>query len=270
MKGFPGALLCALLTVASMLFLPPDSANARQASPSLAHDVQAESGQEWRRLKDGEVIVESDDNGATTRFVVAKILIDDSPESVWRILTNPFEFQGKISPRMKEVEMLEDKAERSVMRCRVEVFPPVLSFITYTVESEYRPCEEIVFKRIGGTLKDFKGSWALSARENGRSTVVKYSMYVDPGLPVPQWLVRKAVRMELPRTLTALRDRIRAGDTAGGAQGLRSTMAAGGSSPAISAKPPGMSFGAEILERAAGESQSTPSSKSSRPGGKHN
>ncbi len=235
MKGFPGALLCTLFTLASMSVFPPDSANARPISPAAVQDVQAGADQELKRLKDGEVIVESDDSGAT-RFVAARILIADTPEKVWRILTNPFEFQGKISPRMKEVEMLEDKAERSVMRCKVEVFPPILSYVTYTVESEYKPCEQIVFKRIGGTLKDFKGSWVLTPRDGGRATEVKYSMFVDPGVPVPQWIVRKAVRMELPRTLTALRNRIKTGDTASGAQDQRSTLAAAVSAPAIAAR----------------------------------
>jgi hypothetical protein len=35
-------------------------------------------------------------------------------------------------------------------------------------------------------------------------------MYVDPGFPVPQWIIREGVKTELPRTLMALRKRVKA------------------------------------------------------------
>lgn len=180
-----------------------------------------------RRLKDGEVLVESDDKN-DNRFVVARILINDNPINVWRILTNPFEFAGKISPRMKDVEILEDTAERSVMKCKMEVFPPLIPFISYTVESDYKLHEFVQFKRVAGSLKDFSGTWALAPREGGQATEVTYSMHVDPGLPVPQWIIRKAMRMELPRTLIALRQRVtNSNATAIGAEPLKTILAVG-------------------------------------------
>ena len=33
-------------------------------------------------------------------------------------------------------------------------------------------------------------------------------MDIDPGYPVPLWLVREAVKLELPKTLTAVRKRV--------------------------------------------------------------
>ncbi len=180
-----------------------------------------------RRLRDGEVLVESDDRN-DNRFVVARILINDTPVNVWRVLTNPFEFAGKISPRMKDVEILEDTVERSVMKCKMEVFPPLIPFISYTVESDYKLHEFVQFKRVAGSLKDFSGTWALAPRDAGQATEVTYSMHVDPGLPVPQWIIRKAMRMELPRTLIALRQRVtNFNATAIGAEPLKTILAVG-------------------------------------------
>ncbi len=180
-----------------------------------------------RRLKGGDVIVDSDDRGEN-RFVVARILIAESPSNVWRVLTNPFEFAGKISPRMKDVEILQDTAERSVMKCKMEVFPPLIPFISYTVESDYKLNEHVQFKRISGSLKDFSGTWDLESREGGNATEVVYSMHVDPGLPVPQWIIRKAMRMELPRTLIALRRRVEnSDDTILGALPTKTILAVG-------------------------------------------
>ena len=33
-------------------------------------------------------------------------------------------------------------------------------------------------------------------------------MHIDPGFPVPQWMIREAVKNELPQTLAALRQRV--------------------------------------------------------------
>lgn len=202
------------------------SAVENQSADRTNKVLKAET-ENWRRLKAGDVIVDSDDKG-DNRFVVARILISDNPVSVWRVLTNPFEFAGKISPRMKDVEILQDTAERSVMKCKMEVFPPLIPFISYTVESDYKLHEFVSFKRVAGSLKDFSGTWALTPREDGQATEVTYSMHVDPGLPVPQWIIRKAMRMELPRTLIALRERIiNSGATTAGAEPLKSILAVG-------------------------------------------
>ncbi len=177
----------------------------------------------WKRLKAGEVLVSSSEEGQT-KFVVSRILIAQPPDKVWQVLANPFEFERKISPRMSKVQVLHDAPERSVLRCRMDIFPPIPS-ISYDVESTYRPLEEVAFHRIGGAFKDFKGCWGLRPHENGASTEVIYSMYIDTGLPVPQWIVRKAIKMELPRTLLALRKRIIHPATTHGAEETRSILA---------------------------------------------
>lgn len=235
---------CARATRAAAMFLSCltisiSAGDARQVSPVLdktAEVVQQET-EIWRRLKDGEVIVNSVDEGAT-RFVTAKILIDDTPHHVWRVLTNPFEFERKISPRMRDVEILVDATTRSVMKCKVDIFPPLIPFISYTVESEYKPFEQITFRRIDGSLKDFKGSWYLSSKENGASTEVTYQMYIDPGMPVPQWIIRKGIKAELPKTLLALRERIKTSDTANGTEPIRTILAVGEVLPLIQVNPP--------------------------------
>src|SRR6185295_3623212 len=75
---------------------------------------------EQLRLSRGEVVVEQQDVGPT-KFVVAKILIDAPPDQVWPIMTNPFEFQEKISPRMKQVKVVTDRADLSVLKVTVNV-----------------------------------------------------------------------------------------------------------------------------------------------------
>jgi len=142
-------------------------------------------------------------------YVVGKVLINESPQKVWPVMTNPFEFQGKISPRMREVKVVVDKTNYSLLKCCVHVgfFIPD---VTYEVASQYLPVQKVLFKRVGGDLRDFRGTWDMQPACDGAKTELTYSMYIDPGIPVPQWLIREGVKSELPRLLTALRERVNA------------------------------------------------------------
>jgi hypothetical protein len=185
------------LVVASLLaVLVSLPLNARPVDSSI--DVQ-------NRLANGEIIVGMKNEGAT-RFVTGTIVINEPPDRVWPIMVNPFEFQGKISPRMKTVEVVVDKKDLSVLKVTLDMSCLIPNF-TYVVESRYMGTTRIDFHRTGGVLRDFKGSWEMTEMEGGK-TQLTYSMFVDPGFFVPQWIMREGVKGELPRTLKALRSRV--------------------------------------------------------------
>jgi hypothetical protein len=159
------------------------------------------------RLQRGEVIVGMKEIGPS-KFITGTVLINEPPERVWPIMVNPFEFLGKISPRMKQLEVVTDQAELSVLKVTLDVV--LIPHFTYVVESKYENGARVSFRRISGILKDFKGAWEVSPAEGGSKTALTYSMYIDPGFPLPQWIVREGVKSELPRTLLALRTRVNA------------------------------------------------------------
>jgi hypothetical protein len=185
--------ICLVVAVASIL-------------PLSARSLLAPTNFE-ERLQRGEVVVGLKDEGGT-KFVTGSVLIDEPPDKVWPVMTNPFEFRRGISPRMREVEILKDQANCSVLKVTLDVM--LIPHFTYTVESTYTNNERVDFKRVGGILKDFRGSWQMNPTHNGAQTDVTYCMYVDPGFPVPQWIIREGVKTELPRTLMALRKRVKA------------------------------------------------------------
>lgn len=186
------ALLALFFTLSTLL--PIGAANADKA----ATDAE--------KLAKGEVVVGLRNVG-NLKYVTGTILLDHTPEQVWPVMVNPFEFKGKISPRMKTVEVMLDKADQSIMKVTLDMgfFMPNFS---YTVDSKYMRNERIDFKRLGGTLRDFSGSWEMKPAENGSKTELTYSMFIDPGFFVPQWIMREGVKVELPSTLTALRKRL--------------------------------------------------------------
>jgi hypothetical protein len=141
------------------------------------------------------------------QYVVGKIKIPSPPDQVWGVMANPFEFEQKISPKFHTDRIITDTPGVSVLSCHVNIgflLPP----LKYTVESRYENHRTITFQSISGDLKDFRGSWVLEPADGGKSSYLTYSMYVQPNLPVPQWLVRYAIRSELPHTLTAIRERV--------------------------------------------------------------
>ncbi len=170
-----------------------------------AGDISIDKNKVRNRLEHGEVVVDLRDIG-NTKYVEGRVLINESPDKVWPIMVNPFEFQGKISPRMKAVEVMADQSNRSVLKVTLDVM--LIPHFTYVVESLYENGQSIEFHRVGGMLKDFRGTWVMNPIDGGHKTELIYCMYIDPGFPVPQWIIREGVKNELPKTLMALRQRI--------------------------------------------------------------
>jgi len=171
----------------------------------LFADNNDNSANVQEQLEHGDVVVGLKDIG-NTKYVTARVLINAPPDQVWPIMVNPFEFAGKISPRMKTVEVVADQSNRSVLRFTIDAI--LIPHFTYTVESLYDNRESIKFHSVAGMLKDCRGSWVMTPSAGGDKTELAYCMYVDPGFPVPQWMIREAVKGELPKTLAALRERV--------------------------------------------------------------
>lgn len=193
------------------------------ASPT--ETALSSSDETAERLQSGQVVVQLKKK-EDLNYVEGKVLINQPPSRVWPIMTNPFEFEGKISPRMTQVQVMVDKIDLSLLKCKVHIgfFIPD---ITYVVESRYEPVERISFKRTAGDLKDFRGEWEVRPACGGSKTELTYSMFIDPGIPVPQWIIREGVKSELPRILNGLRDRVNAIYTQNEAPEARSILAAG-------------------------------------------
>ncbi len=185
---------------------PPGSLDRAQHIAVATAKTHATTDDEYLKMREGQVLTSLSEDGEK-KFVTGTILIDESPEKVWKVLVNPFEFERKISPRMTKVEVIEDEESKTVLRCSMEIGFFIPS-ITYIVESQYEKFKQVSFRRIGGVFKDFQGGWILIPHDNSTRTEIRYSMYIDTGMPVPKWIVREGVKMELPKTLTALRSRI--------------------------------------------------------------
>ncbi len=215
------------LVMALFMGLQVSSFEAFAAMPALTSEeienrVQL-TAKDKANLEKGQVVVGFTQKG-TSKYVLGRIVLDASPEQIWSVLANPYEFQNGIYSRMKDVQMLLDEPRRSVMRCKIAI-GVIVPDLDAVVETDYQPMERISFRRKEGSLKALDGGWKLTPREGGK-TEVSYWMSIDPGIPVPGWLVNEGVKSDLPKTLIALRKRLNSLRTAKSTLVTKSILAA--------------------------------------------
>ena len=63
--------------------------------------------------------------------------------------------------------------------------------------------------RVSGPIAHMEGSWWLLPQDNGRILLV-YELALDPGMPIPRFLVRATLKRDLPKVMSAVRERAEA------------------------------------------------------------
>ena len=167
---------------------------------------------EWvdsKALERGEVLVNVVGEGEFQGRVQAAVLIEASRENIWAVMTD-CPSAPEFIPGVLSCERLdsEDRARRETFRQEVK-YGWYMPRLTYVFELDYYPYRQIDFRRLQGRPKVLEGSWWLRPAEAG--TTVFYSLYLEPGFPVPKALVRRALRKDLPKVLMALRERVEKG-----------------------------------------------------------
>jgi ribosome-associated toxin RatA of RatAB toxin-antitoxin module len=160
---------------------------------------------ELARLHKGEVIIWSDKSNYKRR-VQAAILIDSPARQIWSVLTD-CHHTSEFIPDLKSCRILQNGEDSQITEQQVK-FSWFLPKITYVFQSNYQKFKRIDFKKVSGDLKALEGSWVLEEISDGRGTILTYSVFVDPGFFIPQWLARRILRKDLPKVLLALRNRV--------------------------------------------------------------
>lgn len=168
------------------------------------------SGPEWARLARGEVVVATDPaGGGGRRAVAAAVLIDAPPRRVWEVMADCSR-APELVPGLKECRVLAAEGDRRTIAHRVKI-SSLLPEMHYTFREVQQPWHRIDFVRTGGDLREMEGSWTLEELDAGQRTLVRYRVSMDPGFLAPKWLVRQALRRNLPGLLAALRERAERG-----------------------------------------------------------
>ncbi len=166
------------------------------------------------KLHARQILVKTDRRGESDRRRVrAAVLIDARPEQVWKVMLDCSQ-ASDIVPRLKRCTVLErlDGGRKEIIEHQVK-YSWLLPKATYVFDADYEPYQRIGFRRIRGSIKRLEGSWLLEP-VTGDKTLLMYSVHINPGFFTPKWLVRSALKKDLPAALKALRARVES-NTAG-------------------------------------------------------
>jgi hypothetical protein len=138
----------------------------------------------------------------------ATVRIHARREAVWSLITSCPE-SLRMVPGLEVCDVLETAPDQSWQRIRhVMNYSWYLPKVTYLIRATYDSPSKVSIERISGDLRVLRCSWEL--KSDGDYTVAHYTVDLAPGFWVPNWIVRTALRKDLPRMLRALRSRAEA------------------------------------------------------------
>lgn len=156
------------------------------------------------KIARGEVVVRRlPSENTTAGRVWAAIAIAAPIATVWEVMLD-VEHAPEFVPGLRRARRIERQDTGDIIEHTVK-HSWLLPEVTYRFRADYQPPARIDFHRIAGDLRAMTGTWTLRATTDGRATIVTYSVYLDPGFFVPQWLVRQSLERNLPAVLRATR-----------------------------------------------------------------
>ena len=170
------------------------------AGAAPAADIDQDSAQHG----DIEVAVRLD-AGEQSGTASATVRIHARREVVWSLITSCAEALHLV-PGLVACDVLETAQDRSWQRIRhVLDYSWYVPKLTYEIRATYNRPTRVSIERVSGDLRVLTGSWVLQA--DGDNTIAHYAVDLAPGFWVPRWIVRAALRRDLPKMLRALRAR---------------------------------------------------------------
>jgi hypothetical protein len=164
----------------------------------------ADLAQDAEPLGDIEVRVALDSTEqAGTASATVRILAP--PEVVWSLITNCKDALA-IVPGLVACDVVDQAPDGSWQRIRqVMDYSWYVKKLTYELMMRMERPTRVSVERVSGDLKTMKVTWNL--QKVGDYTLASYVIELAPGFWVPHWLVRMALKRDLPKMLRTLRTR---------------------------------------------------------------
>jgi hypothetical protein len=157
-----------------------------------------------------EVLVGADrGDRPLTVFVRVAAEVDARPAAIWDVL-KACEVAPEYVPNVVSCRKLEEldggRADLFVQTVKAIFFLPSFEHV---FRLDYTPYTRIDVHRVSGPIAHMEGSWFLLPQDNGRTLLV-YELALDPGMPIPRFLVRATLKRDLPKVVLAVRERAEA------------------------------------------------------------
>jgi hypothetical protein len=152
-----------------------------------------------------QVYVERSDRPLTAEVKVA-VEVDAPARAVWDVL-KACEIAPEYVPNVQSCKKLEEldggRADLFVQTIKPIFFMPTFEHV---FRLDYEPFTRIGVHRVSGPLERMEGDWWLLPQADG-TILVLYQLAIDPGIPVPRFFVRATMKRDIPKILTAVRNR---------------------------------------------------------------
>jgi ribosome-associated toxin RatA of RatAB toxin-antitoxin module len=193
----------------------PASLRASIAALTLlgAARVAAQPDLAWidrEALAAGEVVLaaEKSDRPLTVEIKLATE-VDASATAIFDVL-KACEIAPEYVPNVQSCRKLE-QLDGGRADLFVQVIKPIffVPSFEHVFRLDYTPHERIDVHRVSGPIAYMEGSWWLLPQDDGRILLV-YELALDPGMPIPRFLVRATLKRDLPKVVKAVRERAEA------------------------------------------------------------
>ena len=145
------------------------------------------------------------DAAEQTGSATATVRIHARREVVWSLITSCPEALHLV-PGLVGCQVLETAPDQSWQRIRhVLDYSWYVPKLIYEIRATYDRPARVSIERVSGDLSSLRSSWALQS--DGDDTIAHYAVDLAPGFWVQHWLVRAALKRDLPKMLRALRAR---------------------------------------------------------------
>ena len=158
----------------------------------------------------GEILVvaERGDRPLTVHVKIAAD-VDAPPEAIFAVLKAcgiAPEYVPNVEKCTKVEELDDGRADLFVQEIKPIFFLPTFEHV---FRLDYTPYTRIDVHRVSGPIARMEGSWWLVPQDNGHILLV-YELSLDPGMPIPRFLVRATLKRDLPKVMNAVRERAEA------------------------------------------------------------
>jgi len=144
-----------------------------------------------------------------TAEVKVAVEVDAPATAIWDVL-KACEISPEYVPNVQSCTKVEEldggRAQLFKQTIKPIFFMPTFEHV---FRLDYTPYTRIDVNRVSGPIAHLQGSWWLVPEVNGRILLV-YEISLDPGMPIPRFMVRATLKHDLPKVLAAVRERAEA------------------------------------------------------------
>lgn len=168
------------------------------APATIAQPVQARVPTTDQGLK----LDHSEERIGKRTFQVSKMVVSTPPSAVFNVLTD-YDRTTSIFSNVSKCKVVGSNRSGKLVSFQIAV-PGNLRF-NYVLEVKETYPNLIQWRRVSGAFKANEGHWKLEPINNGKSTLVTYSKFVDGGFFFPQFLVNRELRQAMPEVMASLK-----------------------------------------------------------------